>query len=319
MDELSPVKHARLLILGAGPAGYTAAMYAARAGIAPVVIGGWAPVGQLMTTTDVENWPADPRAVDGPELMARFAEHAERYGAEQVSDQIVSVSLNQRPFMLTGEIGSYSCDALIIATGSNARYLGFDEEVKYMGRGVSACAVCDGYPFKGQDVAVVGGGNTAVEEALYMTNIARSVTLVHRRDRFRAEQVLVDRLMGKAKESNLTIRYDRVVDGIVGDEKGVTGLKLRSTRGDENEELRVSALFVAIGHTPNTGLFEGQLEMESGYIVTKGGRHGGATSTSIPGVFAAGDVQDSIYRQAVTSAGSGCAAALDAERFLSGL
>jgi thioredoxin reductase (NADPH) len=272
-----------------------------------------------MTTTDVENWPADARAVGGPDLMGRFAEHAEAVGAEQVTDQIVSVSLAERPFRLTGELGAYTCDALIIATGSNARYLGFEAEERYLGRGVSACAVCDGYPFKDKDVAVIGGGNTAVEDALYMTNIARSVTLVHRRDRFRAEQILVDRLLEKANAGKLTIRYDRTVEAIAGDDKGVTGLTLKSTTNGEREELPVSAMFVAIGHTPNTALFEGQLEMEEGYIVTRGGRHGGATATSVPGVFAAGDVQDSVYRQAVTSAGTGCAAALDADRFLSGI
>lgn len=320
MQELSsPVKHVRLLILGAGPAGYTAAIYAARAGLAPAVIGGWSPVGQLTITTDVENWPGEPDGVQGPELVARLAQHAENFGTELISDQIVSVDLGQRPFRLTGELQSYTCDALIIATGATARFLGLKDEDTYMGRGVSACAVCDGYPFKGQDVAFVGGGNTAVEEALYMTNIAKSVTLIHRRDELRAEKVLIDRLLHKVQDGSITIRWNTLVEEIAGDGKNVTGLKLRSTENDAQEDLSVNALFVAIGHDPNTSLFKGQLDMENGYIVTKGGRTGDATSTSVPGVFAAGDVQDSVYRQAVTSAGAGCQAALDAERYLGGI
>ncbi|WP_163271818.1 thioredoxin-disulfide reductase [Chelativorans alearense] len=313
----SSARHFRLLILGSGPAGYTAAIYAARAGLAPALISGWMPGGQLMITTDVENWPADANAVNGPELMARFAQHAEQLGTELLTDQIVSVELGARPFRLIGELQEYTCHALIVATGATARYLGLDKEQELLGRGVSPCAVCDGYPFKGKRVAMVGGGNTAVEEALYMSNIAEHVTVVHRRDQFRADKILVDRLLEKVDEGSVSIIWDHVVEEILSDDGGVIGIALKSTKTGIRQEREVSAMFVAIGHTPNTGIFKGQLEMENGYIVTKGGRAGGATRTSIDGVFAAGDVQDMIYRQAVTSAASGCMAALDAERYLS--
>jgi thioredoxin reductase (NADPH) len=312
-------RHARLLILGAGPAGFTAALYAARAGLAPLVVGGWSPVGQLMTTTEVENWPADAAGVEGPDLMGRFADHAMKFGAEIVSDQITEVRLDSHPFRLTGEMQNYTCDALIIATGATARYLGLPGEAEMIGRGVSACAVCDGYPFKGRPVTVVGGGNTAVEEALYMTNIASSVTLIHRRDSLRAEKVLADRLLAKVATGAIRVIWDHEVAAIHNDGKGLTGLSLRSSKDATVIEIAADAVFVCIGHTPNTGLFEGQIDMAQGYIVTRSGLEGGATATSVPGVFAAGDVQDRIYRQAVTSAASGCQAALDAERWLSSL
>lgn len=308
--------HHRLVILGSGPAGYTAAVYAARAGLKPALISGWMPGGQLMTTTDVENWPADVGSVQGPELMDRFAQHAEQFGTEFVTDQIASVDLGTRPFRLTGEMQEYTCDALIIATGASARYLGLEKEQELIGRGVSACAVCDGYPFKDKPIVMVGGGNTAVEEALYMTNIATHVTLVHRRDEFRADKILVDRLMEKVGQGAVTVIWDHVVEKIHSDETGVTGVGIKSTKSDDQSDLDAAALFVAIGHNPNTEIFAGQLDMENGYIVTNGGRKGNATNTSVDGVFAAGDVQDMIYRQAVTSAASGCMAALDAERFL---
>jgi thioredoxin reductase (NADPH) len=311
-----PVRHARLLILGSGPAGYTAAVYAARANLKPVLITGLAPGGQLTTTTDVDNWPADADGVQGPELMARFQRHAERFDTEIVSDHVHTARLGARPFRLEGDSATYTCDALIIATGASARYLGIPSEEAYMGRGVSACATCDGFFYRGQDVAVIGGGNTAVEEALYLSNIARRVTVVHRRDKFRAEKILQQRLFGKA---NVTIRWNHVLDEVLGDAKGVTGIRIRATAGGAPEQLDVQGLFIAIGHTPNTGIFAGQLEMAGGYIVTKGGAEGNATATSVPGVFAAGDVQDHVYRQAVTSAGSGCMAALDAEKYLEGL
>jgi thioredoxin reductase (NADPH) len=311
-----PVRHARLLILGSGPAGYTAAVYAARANLKPVLITGLAPGGQLTTTTDVDNWPADADGVQGPELMARFQKHAERFDTEVVSDHVHTARLGARPFRLEGDSATYTCDALIIATGASARYLGIPSEEAYMGRGVSACATCDGFFYRGQDVAVIGGGNTAVEEALYLSNIARRVTVVHRRDKFRAEKILQQRLFGKP---NVTIRWDHVLDEVLGDAKGVTGIRIRATAGGTPEQLDVQGLFIAIGHTPNTGIFAGQLEMAGGYIVTKGGAEGNATATSVPGVFAAGDVQDHVYRQAVTSAGSGCMAALDAEKYLEGL
>jgi thioredoxin reductase (NADPH) len=311
-----PVRHARLLILGSGPAGYTAAVYAARANLKPVLITGLAPGGQLTTTTDVDNWPADADGVQGPELMARFQRHAERFDTEIVSDHVHTARLGARPFRLEGDSATYTCDALIIATGASARYLGIPSEEAYMGRGVSACATCDGFFYRGQDVAVIGGGNTAVEEALYLSNIARRVTVVHRRDKFRAEKILQQRLFGKP---NVTIRWDHVLDEVLGDAKGVTGIRIRATAGGAPEQLDVQGLFIAIGHTPNTGIFAGQLEMAGGYIVTKGGAEGNATATSVPGVFAAGDVQDHVYRQAVTSAGSGCMAALDAEKYLEGL
>jgi len=309
-----PTKHCRLLILGSGPAGYTAAVYAARANLKPVLVTGLAPGGQLMTTTDVDNWPADADGVQGPALMERFQKHAERFETELVFDQIESVDLRSRPLRLNGDSAVYTCDALVIATGASARYLGLASEKAYMGRGVSACATCDGFFYRGQDVAVIGGGNTAVEEALYLSNIARRVTVVHRRDRFRAEKILQAKLFAKP---NVTIRWDSVLDEVLGDEKGVTGIRIAPARGGgASEKLDVHGLFIAIGHTPNTAIFEGQLEMAGGYIVTHGGREGDATATSVPGVFAAGDVQDHVYRQAVTSAGSGCMAALDAEKYL---
>ena len=311
-----PTRHCRLLILGSGPAGYSAAVYAARANLKPVLITGLAPGGQLMTTTDVDNWPADAHGVQGPELMDRFQKHAERFETEIVFDQIESVDLKTRPFRLTGDSAVYTCDALIIATGASARYLGLASEKAYMGRGVSACATCDGFFYRGQDVAVIGGGNTAVEEALYLANIARHVTVVHRRDKFRAEKILQQKLFGK---TNVAIRWNHVLDEVIGDEKGVSGIRIRPAAGGAPETLAVQGLFIAIGHTPNTAIFEGQLEMTGGYIVTRAGREGNATATSVPGVFAAGDVQDHVYRQAVTSAGSGCMAALDAEKYLDSL
>jgi thioredoxin reductase (NADPH) len=311
-----PIKHARLLILGSGPAGYTAAVYAARANLKPALITGLAPGGQLTTTTDVDNWPADVDGVQGPELMARFQKHAERFETEIVFDHVHTARLGERPLRLEGDSAVYTCDALIIATGASARYLGLPSEEAYMGRGVSACATCDGFFYRGQDVAVIGGGNTAVEEALYLSNIARSVTVVHRRDKFRAEKILQQKLSGKA---NVAIRWNHVLDEVIGDDKGVTGVRIRGTAGGAPERLDVQGLFIAIGHTPNTAIFAGQLEMAGGYILTKGGSEGNATATSVPGVYAAGDVQDHVYRQAVTSAGSGCMAALDAEKYLEGL
>jgi thioredoxin reductase (NADPH) len=309
-------RHSRLLILGSGPAGYTAAVYAARANLKPVVVTGLAPGGQLMTTTDVDNWPADGNGVQGPELMERFQKHAERFETEIVFDQIHAAHLNERPIRLEGDAGEYTCDALIIATGASARYLGLDSEKRFMGKGVSACATCDGFFYKGQDVAVVGGGNTAVEEALYLSNIARHVTVIHRRDKFRAEKILQKKLLDKG---NVTIRWNHVLDEVVGDAKGVNGIQVKDVNTGARQKLDVHGLFVAVGHTPNTGIFEGQLDMKGGYIVTRGGSEGNASATSVPGVFAAGDVQDHVYRQAVTSAGSGCIAALDAEKFLDGL
>jgi thioredoxin reductase (NADPH) len=308
-----PVKHARLLILGSGPAGYTAAVYAARANLNPVLLTGIAPGGQLMTTTDVDNWPADADGVQGPDLMARFQKHAERFETELVYDQVHTVHLRERPIRLDGDAATYTCDALVIATGASAKYLGLPSEQKFMGKGVSACATCDGFFYRKQDVVVVGGGNTAVEEALYLSNIARHVTVIHRRDRFRAEKIMQKKL---AERGNVTIRWNSVVEEVLGDASGVTGVRIRDTATGATAELPTHGFFVAIGHTPNTAIFEGQLEMEGGYIVTAGGRNGNATATSVPGVFAAGDVQDHVYRQAVTSAGSGCMAALDAERYL---
>jgi len=306
-------KHCKLLILGSGPAGYTAAVYAARANLNPVLLTGLAPGGQLMITTDVDNWPADASGVQGPELMERFQKHAERFETEIVFDHIVSVHLGERPFRLEGDSATYTCDALIIATGASARYLGMESEKKFMGKGVSACATCDGFFYKKQPVAVIGGGNTAVEEALYLSNIASHVTVVHRRDKFRAEKIMQKKLLEKP---NVTVKWNQVLDEVVGDSKGVNGVKIRNIQSQAVEKIDVQGVFIAIGHTPNTALFEGQVEMEGGYIVTQGGRLGNSTATNIPGVFAAGDVQDHIYRQAVTSAGSGCMAALDAERFL---
>ncbi|TMH40304.1 MAG: thioredoxin-disulfide reductase [Betaproteobacteria bacterium] len=309
-------RHARLLILGSGPAGYAAAVYAARANLKPVVITGLAPGGQLMTTTDVDNWPADVKGVQGPELMDRFQRHAERFETEVVFDHVHTVSLRERPLWLQGDAGEYSCDALIVATGASARYLGLESEKKFMGKGVSACATCDGFFYKGQDVAVVGGGNTAVEEALYLSNITRRVTLIHRRDKFRAEKILQKRLFDRG---NVTMRWNHVLDEVLGDAKGVAGIRIKDVQTGATQQIDLQGLFIAVGHTPNTGIFEGQLEMKGGYIVTRGGSEGNASATSIEGVFAAGDVQDHVYRQAVTSAGSGCIAALDAEKYLDGL
>jgi thioredoxin reductase (NADPH) len=310
-------KHARLLILGSGPAGYTAAVYAARANLKPVLITGIAQGGQLMTTTDVDNWPADAAGVQGPELMTRFQQHAERFLTELIFDHINTVDLETRPFRLQGDNGEYTCDALIIATGASAKYLGLASEQAFMGKGVSACATCDGFFYKDQDVVVVGGGNTAVEEALYMSNIAKNVSVVHRRDKFRAEAILVDRLTAKTRNGgNVRILWDNVLDDVIGDSSGVTGVRVRDTKSGAVKELPVQGVFIAIGHTPNTQIFQGQLDMVEGYIQVKGGSQGNATATSVPGVFAAGDVADHVYRQAVTSAGTGCMAALDAEVFL---
>ncbi|MEO8629467.1 MAG: thioredoxin-disulfide reductase [Betaproteobacteria bacterium] len=315
----TPTKHARLLILGSGPAGYTAAIYAARANLSPVLITGMAQGGQLMTTTDVDNWPADAAGVQGPELMERFMKHAERFETQIIFDHINEVGLKETPFRLHGDQATYTCDALIIATGASAKYLGIASEEKYMGRGVSACATCDGFFYRGKDVAVVGGGNTAVEEALYLSNIAKSVTVVHRRDKFRSEKILANRLMDKTRHGNVRVEWNHTLDEVLGDKSGVTAVRIKSTQNETSRDLAVHGLFVAIGHTPNTQLFEGQLEMRGGYIVTHGGLEGNATATSIPGVFAAGDVQDHVYRQAVTSAGTGCMAALDADKYLDGL
>jgi len=312
-------KHSRLLILGSGPAGYSAAVYAARANLKPVLLTGLAPGGQLMTTTDVDNWPADFAGVQGPALMERFQKHAERFETEIVFDQIHTVKLQQKPIALEGDSGTYTCDALIIAAGASARYLGMESETKFMGKGVSACATCDGFFYKNQDVAVVGGGNTAVEEALYLSNIARHVAVIHRRDKFRAEKIMIDKLLAKAKSGNVSIKWSSVLDEVLGDQSGVTGIRIKDVNSGGAEELKVHGLFIAIGHTPNTQIFEGQLEMKNGYILTHGGQEGNATATSVPGVFAAGDVQDHVYRQAVTSAGSGCMAALDAEKYLDSL
>ena len=309
-------KHSRLLILGSGPAGYTAAVYAARANLKPTLITGLAQGGQLMTTTEVDNWPADAMGVQGPELMERFLKHAERFETEILFDHIHTAKLGEKPITLVGDGGTYTCDALIIATGASAMYLGLPSEQKFMGKGVSGCATCDGFFYKGQDVCVVGGGNTAVEEALYLANIAKHVTVIHRRDKFRAEKILQDKLLAKQKAGKVEIVWNHGVDEVLGDATGVTGVRLRSTTDDSTRELAVSGLFVAIGHTPNTALFDGQLAMNNGYIRIQAGLDGGATTTSIPGVFAAGDVADQVYRQAVTSAGFGCMAALDAEKYL---
>ena len=314
-----PTQHARLLILGSGPAGYTAAVYAARANLKPVLVTGLAQGGQLMTTTDVDNWPADAAGVQGPDLMARFQQHAERFETRLIFDEIHTAKLDERPMRLIGDNGEYTCDALIIATGASARYLGIPSEQTFHGKGVSACATCDGFFYKGQDVAVIGGGNTAVEEALYLSNIAKSVTIVHRRDKFRAEAILVDRLVAKTKHGgNVRIVWNHTLDEILGDGTGVTGARVKDVKSGATRDFPLSGVFIAIGHTPNTKLFEGQLVMAGGYITVKGGSEGDATATSIPGVFAAGDVADHVYRQAVTSAGTGCMAALDAEAFLEG-
>ena len=309
-------QHHPLLILGSGPAGYTAAVYAARANLRPTLVTGMAPGGQLMTTTDVDNWPADVMGVQGPELMQRFLHHAERFNTQIVHDHINEVDLARRPFTLKGDEGTYTCDALIIATGASAKYLGLDSEQAFMGRGVSGCATCDGFFYREQDVCVVGGGNTAVEEALYLSNIASKVHLIHRRDKFRSEAILVDKLMEKAKAGKIELHLFSTLDEVLGDSKGVTGVRLKSTQGGRTSEIAVKGCFIAIGHQPNTDIFKGQLEMKDGYLITRSGLGGLATMTSVPGVFAAGDVQDHVYRQAITSAGTGCMAALDAQRFL---
>jgi thioredoxin reductase (NADPH) len=312
-------QHHRLLILGSGPAGYTAAVYAARANLSPVLITGMAQGGQLMTTTDVDNWPADFNGVQGPELMERFQKHAERFNTKIIFDHIHTAKLEQKPFLLEGDAGSYTCDALIIATGASAQYLGLPSEEKFMGKGVSGCATCDGFFYRNQDVAVIGGGNTAVEEALYLANIARHVTLVHRRDTFRAERILIDHLMEKVKEGKITLQLHQVLDEVLGDDSGVTGMRIKHVKSGEPQDIALSGVFIAIGHKPNTDLFAGQLEMDNGYLITHSGQAGNATATTIPGVFAAGDVQDQIYRQACTSAATGCMAALDADKYLASL
>lgn len=309
-------KHCRLLILGSGPAGYTAAVYAARANLQPVLITGLQQGGQLTTTTDVENWPGDPDGVQGPDLMMRMQKHAENFETEIIFDHINKADLTKRPFTLTGDNGIYTCDALVIATGASAQYLGLESEQAFMGKGVSACATCDGFFYRNKKVAVVGGGNTAVEEALYLSNIASEVHVIHRRDSFRSEKILAQRLMDKAENGNVILHLNRTLDEVVGDEMGVTGIKIKDTQSDAIEELDLMGVFIAIGHKPNTDLFSGQLDMKDGYLLVKGGSEGNATQTSIPGVFAAGDVCDHIYRQAITSAGTGCMAALDAEKYL---
>jgi thioredoxin reductase (NADPH) len=315
MTPSSP-RHSRLLILGSGPAGYTAAVYAARANLKPLLITGLQQGGQLMTTTDVENWPGDAHGLQGPQLMERMQKHAETFGVEILFDHINKAELGTKPFKLTGDSGVYTCDALIIATGASAQYLGLPSEQSFMGKGVSACATCDGFFYKGQDVAVVGGGNTAVEEALYLSNIAKHVTLIHRRDKLRSEKILQDRLFAKERDGKVTLKWNSALDEVLGDATGVTGIRVKSTQGKPSEDLPLSGVFIAIGHRPNTELFVDQLEMKNGYIKVQTGLAGNATMTSIPGVFAAGDVSDHVYRQAVTSAGTGCMAALDAEKWL---
>ena len=312
-------RHIKLLILGSGPAGYSAAVYAARANLNPVLITGIAQGGQLMTTTEVDNWPADADGVQGPELMARFEKHALRFNTEMIFDHIHTTHLAEKPIRLVGDAGEYTCDALIIATGASAQYLGLPSEEAFSGKGVSACATCDGFFYRNQEVAVIGGGNTAVEEALYLANIASKVTLVHRRDKFKAERILVDKVMEKVAAGKIVLELDTTLDEVLGDATGVTGMRVKGVKSGTTKDVALKGVFIAIGHKPNTDIFEGQLEMEGGYIVTQGGRHGNATATSVPGVFAAGDVQDHIYRQAVTSAGTGCMAALDAERYLDSL
>ena len=313
---MSDVKHAKLMILGSGPAGYTAAVYAARANLNPVMITGMQMGGQLTTTTDVDNWPGDDQGVQGPELMERMRKHAERFETEIIFDQIGKVDLQNKPFRLEGDDGVYTCDALIICTGASAQYLGLESETAFMGRGVSACATCDGFFYRNQDVAVIGGGNTAVEEALYLSNIAKSVTVIHRRDKFRSEKILADKIMEKAQNGNIKIEWNSQLDEVLGDDAGVTGMRILNNETGEKKEIDLAGVFVAIGHKPNTDIFAGQLEMKDGYLKVESGSHGNATQTSIEGVFAAGDVSDHMYRQAVTSAGRGCMAALDAERFL---
>lgn len=316
---MSDVKHAKLMILGSGPAGYTAAVYAARANLNPVMITGMQMGGQLTTTTEVDNWPGDDQGVQGPELMERMRKHAERFETEIIFDHVNKVDLENRPFRLEGDSGVYTCDALIISTGASAQYLGLESETKFMGQGVSACATCDGFFYRNQDVAVVGGGNTAVEEALYLANIAKTVTVIHRRDKFRSEKILADKLMEKAKTGNVKIEWYSELDEVLGDDAGVTGVRIKNNETGEKKDIAVSGLFIAIGHKPNTDIFKGQLEMKDGYLKVQSGTQGNATQTSIEGVFAAGDVSDHIYRQAITSAGTGCMAALDAERYLDSL
>ncbi len=313
---MSETKHCKLLILGSGPAGYTAAVYAARANLNPVMITGMQQGGQLTTTTDVDNWPGDVEGLQGPELMERMRLHAERFNTEIIFDHIHTADLSARPFVLTGDSASYSCDALIISTGATAKYLGMESETAFMGKGVSACATCDGFFYKNKPVAVIGGGNTAVEEALYLSNIASQVTVIHRRDKFRSEKILSDKLIEKSKNGNVVIKWDNTLDEVLGDEMGVTGIRIKSSKNDDTEELDVHGVFIAIGHTPNTGIFDGQLDMEHSYITVNSGINGNATATSVEGVFAAGDVMDSHYKQAITSAGAGCMAALDAEKYL---
>jgi thioredoxin reductase (NADPH) len=315
---MNKAKHCRLLILGSGPAGYTAAVYAARANLNPVLVTGLEQGGQLMTTTDVDNWPGDVEGLQGPALMERMQKHAERFKAEIVFDHIHKADLKAKPLRLTGDSGEYTCDALIIATGASAKYLGLPSEEAFKGKGVSGCATCDGFFYKNQKVAVIGGGNTAVEEALYLSNIAAHVTVVHRRDKFKAEAILIDQLMAKTKSGNISIEWNAEVDEVLGDKSGVTGVRIKDGSG-KKKDLSVQGVFIAIGHAPNTAIFDGQLDMHGGYIKTHGGNEGNATATSVPGVFAAGDVQDHVYRQAITSAGSGCMAALDAERYLQAL
>ncbi|TRY30233.1 thioredoxin-disulfide reductase [Aliiglaciecola sp. M165] len=316
---MSEVRHVRLLILGSGPAGYSAAVYAARANLNPVLLTGIQQGGQLTTTTEVENWPGDPEGLTGPDLMVRMQKHAEKFDTEIIFDHVNETDLSKRPFTLKGDNGTYTCDALIIATGASAKYLGMESETAFMGKGVSACATCDGFFYRNQKVAVVGGGNTAVEEALYLSNIASEVHVIHRRDSFRSEKILADRLMDKAKNGNVVLHFDRTLDEVLGDEMGVTGVRIKDTNSDATEEVDVMGLFIAIGHKPNTDIFQGELDMKDGYIQINSGLQGNATQTSVPGVFAAGDVCDHIYRQAITSAGTGCMAALDAEKFLDAL
>lgn len=316
---MSDVKHAKLMILGSGPAGYTAAVYAARANLNPVMVTGMQMGGQLTTTTEVDNWPGDVQGVQGPELMERMRQHAERFETEIVFDHVNKVDLQNRPFRLEGDSGVYTCDALIIATGASAQYLGMESEQKFMGQGVSACATCDGFFYRGKDVAVIGGGNTAVEEALYLANIAKTVTVIHRRDKFRSEKILADKLLDKAENGNVNIEWHSELDEVLGDDAGVTGVRIKNNQTGETKELEIAGLFVAIGHKPNTDIFAGQLDMKDGYLTVQSGSQGNATQTSVEGVFAAGDVSDHIYRQAITSAGTGCMAALDAERYLDGL
>ena len=316
---MSEARHVKLLILGSGPAGYAAAVYAARANLNPVLLTGMQQGGQLTTTTEVENWPGDPEGLTGPDLMVRMQQHAEKFDTEIIFDHIHTTDFSKRPFTLTGDAGTYTCDALIIATGASAKYLGLESETAFMGKGVSACATCDGFFYRNQKVAVVGGGNTAVEEALYLSNIASEVHVIHRRDSFRSEKILADRLLDKAENGNVVLHYNRTLDEVLGDEMGVTGIRIKDTQSDSTEEVEVMGLFIAIGHQPNTSIFDGQLDMKDGYITVKSGTEGNATQTSVPGVFAAGDVSDHIYRQAITSAGTGCMAALDAEKFLDAL